>query len=133
MPAPYDTSSDDLSFEWENATQANQYRAVKPGTTSDKCDLATANTDVPLGIIQNNPKLGQHGAVRQTKLSYWEAGGVISAGVGLVPTTGGKAAAYSHAGAYNASATYTMATALSASAADGDYMTVDMWRSHAND
>lgn len=127
-PSPTDSSADDQTFVWENATQANIYRAAKVGATQDGADLATAATNVPLGVLQNNPAQNEAASIRMAGLSYAEAGAAISIGQRVVASTGGKFIAYVRNGTWSATASYPMGTCLSTASGDGSTFTLDIWR-----
>ena len=60
------------------SAQVNQYRAVKLGA-ANQLVLCVANTDVPIGILQNRPPLGVAGFVVVVGHSKFKAAGITAA------------------------------------------------------
>jgi len=127
-PSPTDSSEEDQTFVWENATQAFIYRVAKVGATQDGADLATTAQAVPLGILQNNPAQNEAASIRNSGLSYVEAGAAITIGQRVVAMAGGKVTPYTRVGTWSATASYPLGTALSAASGDTVYITLDIWR-----
>ena len=47
----FDESSEGLTYIWENASDSILGTAAKPGAKLSGCDIATANTDFPIGVV----------------------------------------------------------------------------------
>ena len=82
----------DKSFTADNAIA--QYQAVKiTSTGSNTVDVSTANGDAILGIAQSAAATGEQVTVRMMGTSRCLAGGTITAGQTVTPTTAGKVVA----------------------------------------
>ncbi len=62
---------------------AKQYRAVKTDTDDFEVTGITATTEIPIGILQNDPLEGQEALVAYMGVCRAEAGGVIAVGATL--------------------------------------------------
>lgn len=76
------------SFLADNAI--TQYAAVKVTTTGvSTCDIATANGDAIIGIAQQAAAAGEQVTVRMFGTSKAVAGGAVTVGNTVTPTTAG--------------------------------------------
>ena len=80
----------DLTMNWENATQGVQFTCVKAGAADNGCDIATADSDDIIGILQNKPKLNQAAQVRVYGPSKLMASAAIARKAYITATTLGK-------------------------------------------
>jgi len=69
----------DRTYEAEGNLSASQFCAVKHGSTPRHVVVCTS-TDRPIGILQNDPTLGQSAVVRQDGTSKVKADGAFTAG-----------------------------------------------------
>ncbi len=95
MPA-YEIRGMDISLKAGEDLSAKQFYIVKLSSTTDNMALC-GDSDIPLGILQDDPESGQTGSVRIHGLSKCVAGAAIlsgyeiavdSQGRGVVATTG---------------------------------------------
>lgn len=71
------------------SAEANQYKAVI-FDGSGNVVVATANTDVPIGILQNRPKSGQEAAVLIIGRSKFQADAAVTLGQRLSVSADGQ-------------------------------------------
>lgn len=121
-----------VSLNWEGSNLPGRYLFAKIGAGPMGCTLATANTDIVLGVLQNNPQIYAKSAtgadqnparpgaaaVMINGISMVQSSGTIAIGQFVIPAAGGQAAAASAytSGALNASAKFVSGIALSAGA-----------------
>ena len=74
-------------------TSSEQYLIAKSSGVNNTYVKCTAKTDVPAGIIQNNPKSGEALQLRRLGISKVIAGGTLVAGDLYGPDANGKAVA----------------------------------------
>src|SRR3990167_274994 len=107
-----------VSMEAEN-TMAERYVVVEVGCAEGQVDLPSATSDIPFGIIQETAVAGQAVPVQIDGISQCVAGGAIVLGtlVYLQATTGRVD---------DADTGFAVGLALSATAADGEIVIVDL-------
>jgi len=79
-------------FKYENATQGRKGNAITIGTGEGTCDLATAITSKPIGLLLDEPKQNETGSLGTVRGKVYQAiaSAAITYGVVLTATTGGK-------------------------------------------
>lgn len=95
---------------------ANQYKIVKQDANGDIV-LCSAVTDLPLGVLQNKPKLGEAAIVRVVGVTKIQADAALAIGAQLSTSADAQAKAASVAAG---STEYILARALEAAAAAGE-------------
>ncbi|MEO8483335.1 MAG: capsid cement protein [Acidobacteriota bacterium] len=119
----------DETFEAENDLSSKQFYAVEAGAAVGQVDIADANADVILGILQNKPKAGEAARVCTisgliTKAVVNGSGTNIAYGDPLQVANGGKLIKCV------TDKNYYVARALAASTADGDIIDVMLERGY---
>ena len=69
-----------------------QFRWVKQGAAAGEAILCSAATDIPLGILQNNPKLGEGCEIVNSGISKCYAGAAVALGARVAPDATGRSA-----------------------------------------
>lgn len=124
-----DARLQDASFEAEQDLSTKQYYAVEYGAAAGQVDLADANGDYIVGILQNKPKAGEAACVRcipgtSTKAVVNGSGTAIGYGDPLKVAAGGKLVKAA------SDKDFVVARAEGASTADGDIIDVRLERAY---
>jgi len=101
-----------------------QFRYVKLNSSGNVVVCAAA-TDIPIGILQNNPASGRAAVVMIQGVSKLVASAAIAVGAAVGTASTGKAVSltFPTSSTYAAPTAYVVGRALSAAAADGDVIT----------
>ena len=94
-----------------------QYRFMKI-SAADTITRTAASSDLSLGVLQNNPKLGEACELAYHGETKVEAGAAVAAGAEIMSDTSGRAVTAATTG------NRTMGIALNAAAAAGELITV---------
>lgn len=89
----YETPLYVLSFEAGEDLSSNQFQFVTM-ESDGKVDLADAETDIVLGVLQNKPTAGQAARVMISGVSKVEADETLAAGNLVHPSADGQAAVF---------------------------------------
>jgi len=103
---------DDLTLNTATDLSALQYHVVKI-SAEQTCAAATADTDVPLGILQNKPTSGEAARVRTAGKSKAVAGAAITVGDRLEVNASSRVITWATSG-------FVVGKALQAAAANGE-------------
>ncbi len=98
---------------------SSQYKFVKM-SADNTCVICAAATDVPIGVLQNDPASGEEASVTVIGGTKLTASAAIAAGIKIGTNNAGKADAKI---AGTDTTEYTVGQVLSASGADGDLLT----------
>lgn len=101
------------------SASTNQYKFVEL-TAAGTVDICDAVTDVPLGVLQNNPASGQAAEVVAIGITKLQADAAITAGAAIGTSADGQA---DPKVAGTDSTHYIVGTALSAASAAGEIVT----------
>jgi len=118
------------TFEAENDLSAKQYYLVELGTSAGQVDVPDANTDIPIGVLRNDPKAQENASVRLLNsqgTEFMVASAAIAKGALVVPALIATAANKGKIRTLTGIATetvYIVGMALEAATADGDIIEV---------
>jgi len=120
------------TFEAENDLSDKQYYLVVPGTDHGEVDISDADTDIPLGVLQDEPEAGESAAVRMLNdigTATMIASDAITRGAlvvaALVATAGDRGKIRTLTG-ITSETVYIVGRALEAATADGDEIEVQL-------
>ena len=91
----YDMHEEGITYCWENATASVIGQAAKPGNITTGypegcgCDVATANTDFPVGVVASVASQYEGVKLLNEGIVPAIAGGAIAVGDLVIPTTSG--------------------------------------------
>lgn len=107
-----------------NLSTGAQFRYVKLDGTG-KVVLCSAATDIPIGVLQNNPASGGAAVVMIQGVTKLVANAAITLGAALGTASTAKATGltFPTTSTYAAPTAYVVGRALSAASADGDVIT----------
>lgn len=114
----------DETFEAAEDLSSSQFFVVTQTASAETCELADSQGELALGIVQNNPESGQDATVRKLGYSKAIAGstasGVVAAGALVTAAADGRVEVA-------ASGDYVLGRAVTASAAENQVFTVDVF------
>lgn len=117
----------DITFKAAGDLDDKQYYIVKM-SAADTIDLAGANTDHAIGVLQNKPKTGEAAVIRVLGTTKYvsHGGSAVSVGNLICPDSNGKGEVA------DADLDFVIGIALEASAADNDILEMLLTHFQAN-
>jgi hypothetical protein len=125
-----ENSSGIMTFEAEVSMATWERKLVIAGTAAGQVKKATANTNIPIGVLLNAPAINENASVRLLNdkgSCRMEAKGVIALGAYVIPAlvaTAGDIGRIRTMTGVASETVYIVGIALEASTADGDWIEV---------